>query len=109
MKFNDGSTGFSKAQKADFEEMFGDKFVTMEEGKDCICDDDDKKKQPQPVPVYVPEPSWWERAKQVALVGAAGVLAIATVAAAVCPFDGPVGEAALGTATASTWAAAFAY
>lgn len=108
MKFNDGSTGFSKDQLDAYDKMFGEKLITMEEGKDCKCDDDDKKLQPEPVPVYVPESSWWKRAKQVALIGAVGVLAVATVAAAVVPFDGPVGEVALGSATAATWAAAFA-
>lgn len=82
----------------------------MEEGTDCICDEDKKRPQPEPVPVpaYQPEPGWWKQTKKVALFGAATGLAIATVAAVLCPFDGPLGDVALGSATASTWAAALA-
>ena len=118
MKFNDGSTPFSKEQKMAYEEMFGDKLVTMEEGVDCVCEDDEeKKRQPKPVPVPVPAPApqrqtepqtdWWDVGKKVAAGVAVVVLGVATVAAAVVPFDGPVGEIALGTATAAVFAWGF--
>jgi len=105
MKFNDGGTEFSADQKAAYEKMFGEKLITMEEGKDCICG------PVEPVPVPAPatdRSSVWNRVKKYATYGAVGVLAIATVAAILCPFDGPVGDVALGSATASTLAAAMA-
>ncbi len=112
MKFNDASTGFSKEQNIAYRRMFGKKFITLEEGVDCVCDDKKPKKQPEPVPapipIYVPEPGWWEKAKKVGLIGGAAVLGIATVAAFLSPFDGPVGEMALGSATLATWNMAFA-
>jgi hypothetical protein len=107
MKFNDGSTAFSARQEAAYQKMFGDKLIVMEEGKQCICTD--PKPKPVPVPVPAPEPkSLWDRIKKPVLIGAAGLLAVGTVAALVIPFDGPFGEAALGSATAATWGAAFA-
>jgi hypothetical protein len=105
MKFNDADTDFSADQKAAYEKMFGEKLITMEEGKDCICG------PVEPVPVPVPAPdrnTVWNNVKKYATYGAAGVLAVATVAAFIFPFDGPVGEVALGTLTASTLAAATA-
>ena len=119
MKFKgDPSTG-EEAQKRlrAYERIFGeDNLVILEEGKTCICEDEDGEKEPVKEPVTAPEPSpvsdamrvsvpepdtnWW-------LVGAAGVLAVATVVAAIVPFDGPAGEIALGSATAATWASAF--
>ena len=109
MKFKDGSTEFSKEQNIAYRKMFGKKFMTLEEGVDCICEKDEPKGSPKtvPVPVYTPEPGWWERAKQVGLVGGAAVLGVATVAAFLSPFDGPLGEAALGSATLATWNLAF--
>ncbi len=110
MKFDDGNTEQSKEQIKAYERVFGaEKVAVMEEGVDCICEDDDGEREPvpEPVPARVPkrEPesqtNWW-------LVSGAAVLGVATVAAAIFPFDGPVGEAALGSATAATWAAAFA-
>jgi len=100
----------SKDQKRAYEKIAGgeEKLIVMEEGKNCHCDDGDGKKEPVRVPVtqpsYEPEKSWWTKA---ALVGAAGVLAVGAVALALCPFDGPFGEAALGSASAATWAMAF--
>jgi hypothetical protein len=106
MKFRDRATAFSGQQIDRYTKMFGDKYITMQEGKECLCDD--PPKVPAPVPVKVLERNWATRLKQVALVGAAGALAIATAAALVSPFDGPFGELALGSSTAATWSAAFA-
>jgi len=109
MKFDDGNTEQSKEQIEAYEEIFGEeKVVVMEEGVDCICEDDEGEKEPVPEPVTVPEQArepqtnWW-------LVGGAVALGVATVAAAIFPFDGPVGEVALGSATVATWGAAFAH
>jgi hypothetical protein len=107
MKFNDAGTQFSTKQEEAYQRMFGDKLIVMEEGKQCICED--PPKQPVPKPVPVPEPkSLWDRIRKPVLIGAAGLLALGTAAALLCPFDGPFGEAALGSATAATWGAAFA-
>ena len=103
MKFKDADTPFSEAQERAYRKMFGDKLIIMEEGKDCICDE--PPAQPVPVPS---KRSVWDSVKKYATYGAVGVLAIATVAAILCPFDGPVGDVALGSATASTLAAAMA-
>lgn len=108
MKF-DGDT-LSKDQKISYEKIAGseDKFIVLEEGKNCHCDDRDGEKEPvkEPVlqPSYEPKKSWWKTA---GLVLGAGVLVVGAVAAAICPFDGPVGELALGSAAAATWSAAF--
>jgi len=102
MKFDDGDTEQSKEQIKAYKRIFGvDKVVVMEKGVDCICEDDDGEKEPVAEPVPEPTINWW-------LAGGAVVLGIATVVAAVIPFDGPVGEAVLGSATAATWTAAFA-
>ncbi|HEY7396401.1 MAG TPA: DUF4150 domain-containing protein [Gemmatimonadaceae bacterium] len=107
MKFNDGGTAFTDDQIAAYRAMFGDKLIVMELGKECTCNTPD----PEPVPVPVPAPdrkSVWDKVKKYATYGAVGLLGVATVAAALCPFDGPLGEAALGSATAATLTAAMA-
>jgi len=110
MKFDDGDTVQSRKQIKAYEEIFGEeKVAVLEEGQTCICEEDDGEREPvsEPVPVTVPEQApepktnWW-------LIGGAAILGLATVVAAVIPFDGPLGEAALGSATAATWTAAFA-
>jgi len=112
MKFDDGNTPQSMEQIEAYKQIFGEeKVVILEEGDTCICEEeDDGEREPvaEPVSVTVPEQApepttnWW-------LVGSAAVLGVATVVAAIIPFDGPVGEAALGSATAATWTAAFAH
>ncbi len=105
MKFDDGDTGQSERQIRAYKEIFGsEKVVVMEEGQTCICEENDG--ETEPVPQLVPEQeletkiNWW-------LVSGSVILGVATVVATAIPFDGPFGEAALGTATAATWAAAF--
>lgn len=90
-----------------YEDMFGeDNLVLLEEGKTCICDEDgDKDKVKETVADTVPEK---DSNVNLLMLGGAAVLGIATIAAAIFPFDGPLGEAALGTATVATWSAAFA-
>jgi hypothetical protein len=110
MKFSDGSTPFSKRQAQAYEEMFGDKFVVLEEGVDCVCNDGSETPglDAKIIPAYQPKPEWWISAKKVVLAGGAAVLGLSALAAALLPFDGPFGEVALGSAAASVWAAAFA-
>lgn len=113
MKFKGDS--LSKGQQAAYEKIAGskDKFFVLEEGENCHCDDgddgDDGNKvpveEPATVPASEPKKSWLKKG---ALVVGAGLLAVGAVALLVCPFDGPFGEAAAGTAAAATWAAAFA-
>ncbi len=113
MKFkgDPSDTQQAKDQLAAYREIFGeDNVVVLEEGDTCICEDDDGgEKEPvkDPVTVAVPKreqetsTNWW-------LVGGAVALGVAAIAATIIPFDGPLGEAALGSAAAATWAAAFA-
>ncbi len=115
MKFDGdpSDTDAARKQIKAYERIFGEeKLVVLEEGKSCICEDDDGEKEPVPEPVpdplpvvepeWEPEPevNWW-------LVGGAVLLGVATVAAAICPFDGPAGEVALGSLAAATWTSAF--
>lgn len=120
MKFNDGSTPQTASQLQAYEEMFGEKLVVMEEGVDCVCeDDDDRQRQPQtePDPVVVTEPErqtepgtdWGEVAKTTGLVVGGIALGALAVAAFLCPFDGPLGEAAAGTASVGMFSAAFGF
>jgi len=102
MKFDDADTEQSERQIEAYEEIFGeDKVVVMIEGETCICEEDDGERELVSEPVPEPKTNWW-------LVGGAAILGVATIVAAVIPFDGPLGEVALGSATAATWAAAFA-
>ena len=48
MKFDDAKTPHSDGQRADFQRMFKDKYVEMELGEDCICDDDPNRRKEQP-------------------------------------------------------------
>ncbi|WP_185232776.1 DUF4150 domain-containing protein [Teredinibacter franksiae] len=115
MKFDDGNTQQTAEQLQAYDAMFGDKLIVMEEGVDCICDEDDPKEEPVPDPVPDPVPErkrepktdWWDIARKTGLVVGGIALGVATVAAAVCPFDGPVGELALGAATVGMFTAAF--
>jgi hypothetical protein len=105
-----------------------DKVDLMREGVECICHDDrERETQPEVIPVpkqkeetdtnwVVSEPKEetdvnWEGVGVAALWGAVTVVAaVGTVAAIVCPFDGPFGDAAGAAATAgaaSRTAAAF--
>lgn len=110
MKFKGDSSGAPEAKKRidAYEKIFGEEnLVVLEEGNTCICDDGEK--QPRKVPVLAPAPEPEKKSStNWLLVGGAALLGVATLAAAICPFDGPLGEAGLGTATAATWAAAFA-
>lgn len=109
MKFK-GDT-LNEDTKIDYETIAGaeDKLIVMEEGKNCHCDDEDGKKEPvklpAPQPFYEPKKNWWKKA---GLVGTAGVMAVGAFALAICPFEGPLGETALGSASYATWAMAFA-
>lgn len=114
MKFKDSNTTFSKEQIQEYEAMFGDKLVVMKLGDECICYDE----EPEPIPIPVPAPerkkepateptARWSTAEKVGLGVAIGVLAVATVALALCPADGPAGEVAMGSATLALYRMAF--
>ena len=110
MKFNDADTPFSAEQRRAYQDMFGEDFVEMEEGKDCICEDDDNQEtEPvtEPVPAPAQEPDTSLNTAELLVVG--GVLGVAAVAALLFPFDGPVGEAALGSAALRTFGLAFGF
>lgn len=93
-----------------------DKADLMREGVECICPDDrERETQPEVIPVPKQKEETdvnWEGVGVAALWGAVTVVAaVGTVAAIVCPFDGPFGDAAGAAATvgaASRTAAAFA-
>jgi hypothetical protein len=85
------------------------KFDVIEQD-DCDCNDQRGKKLPLPIPVQVtqrqkaPDGKWYE----IPVWGVVtAVAAVATVAAFLVPFDGPLGEAAAGSATVAS-AARFA-
>jgi hypothetical protein len=91
------------------------KVSLMIEGENCFCNDD-RVPEPQPVVAPMPTPEDeseinWGAVGKTAMWGAVtAVAAVGTVAALVCPFDGPAGESisAAGTVgAASRTAAAF--
>jgi hypothetical protein len=45
MKFDDAKTPHSDDQRELFKQMFGEKYLEMELGEDCICDDDPKRRK----------------------------------------------------------------
>ena len=45
MKIDDANTDHSRKQREAFKEMFKDKYLEMEEGEDCICDDDPNRRK----------------------------------------------------------------
>jgi hypothetical protein len=108
MKFK-GDT-LSDAQDKAYRKIAGekDKFLVMKEGEDCICKDDDKEKQKKPAtqPASQPAPQP-QSGTNWSLVAGAALVTVAAVAAALIPFDGPFGEAALGSAALGMWGAAF--
>ncbi|MEZ6063190.1 MAG: DUF4150 domain-containing protein, partial [Planctomycetaceae bacterium] len=65
-------------------------------------------KGPQWVAPRTQSSGWGSKLLKGTLIVGAGILAVGTVAAAIIPFDGPFGEAALGTGTAAAWSAAMA-
>lgn len=106
MKFKGDSSNAAEARARieAYQDIFGrDNVAILEEGRTCICEDDDKNRRPAPEPVPVPAPqvNW-------GLVGLGALLAVGAVALALCPLDGPFGEAAAGSAAAAAFTAAFA-
>lgn len=110
MKFKkDPSTSTEAIERLEaYREIFGkENIALLEEGITCICDDnsDEKDAINEKSPVSEKEP---DLSVNWGMVGGAVILGVATVVATIIPFDGPAGEVALGTATATTWTAAFA-
>jgi TATA-binding protein-associated factor Taf7 len=48
MKFDDAKTPHSDDQRELFKQMFGEKYLEMELGEDCKCDDDPKRRKKRP-------------------------------------------------------------
>ena len=77
----------------------------MTEEDDCKCDDEEDKRLPDPIPVAVPQPETQDApsAWEIPLWGVVTVVAaVATVALALVPFEGPAGDIAAGAGTAAS-------
>lgn len=108
MKFARDTSG--RQNIPDYEDIAGaDKFIMLEEGENCQCEDDGKRApvlKPVEVVAALPERrfDWGELGLAVGWGVVTGLAAAATVAAAISPFEGPAGEIVAGTATAGSFA-----